>query len=79
MFYIGASTDTAPPITNLGNRWRLSVSSPSRFTSGKRAPVMHRIGGWVDPLAGTDILHTTKISWSYREPENGSSFAQSVA
>ena len=79
MFYIRASRDTALPITNLGNTSRLSVSSLSRFTSVGRAPVTHCIGGWVGPSAGPDTLDTTKISWSYREPEHGSSVAQPAA
>jgi hypothetical protein len=33
-----------------------SASRPGRFTSVKRAPGTHWIGGWVDPRAGLDDI-----------------------
>jgi hypothetical protein len=35
-----------------GGEW--SVSRPSHFAPGERAPVTHWIGGWVDPRASVD-------------------------
>jgi hypothetical protein len=42
-----------------GGEW--SVSRPSRFTPGERAPCTHWIGGWVDPRAGLDDVEKRKF------------------
>jgi hypothetical protein len=38
-----------------------SGSRPGRFTSGKRTPATHWIGGWVDPRAGLDDVEKRKF------------------
>jgi hypothetical protein len=42
-----------------GGDW--SASQPDRFTSEKRAPGTHWIGGWVDPRAGLDEVEKRKF------------------
>jgi hypothetical protein len=43
----------------VGGEW--STSRPGRFTSGKRAPGTHWIGGWVDLRAALDDLEKRKF------------------
>jgi hypothetical protein len=38
-----------------------SASRPSRFTTRKRAPGTHWIGGWMGLRAGLDAVETRKI------------------
>jgi hypothetical protein len=41
-----------PHFLDLGISWEWSVSRRGCFTTGKRAPGIHWIGGWVDSKAG---------------------------
>jgi len=47
-----------------GGEW--SASFPSHFMPGKRAPSIHRIGGWVEPRAGLNTVKKRKIPASAR-------------
>jgi hypothetical protein len=49
-----AQIDISLTLTLAGCEW--SASSLGRFTLGERAPVIHWIGGWVDPRVGLDDL-----------------------
>jgi hypothetical protein len=42
-----------------GGEW--SASRACRFTPGKRAPVTHWIGGWVDPRIGLGDVEKRKF------------------
>jgi hypothetical protein len=42
-----------------GGEW--SASRPGRFTSEERAPGVHWVGGWVDPITGLDDVEKKKF------------------
>jgi hypothetical protein len=44
-----------------------SVSRPGLYTTGRRAPVIHCVGGWVGPRADLDAVAKRKISCLLRE------------
>jgi hypothetical protein len=44
------------------NEGEWSVSCPGHFTSEKRAPGTHWIGGWVDPRDGLEAIEKRKTS-----------------
>jgi hypothetical protein len=43
----------------VGGEW--SASRPGRFTPGGKVTGTHWIGGWVDPIAGLDVVEKRKL------------------
>jgi hypothetical protein len=43
----------------VGGKW--SASRAGRFTPEEEAPIIHWIGGWVDPRAGPDDVDKRKF------------------
>jgi hypothetical protein len=64
-----------PRILMQGTIWRLSghLHAPAALPPGERVPSTHRIGGWVGPKAGLEVVAKRKKSYRYHCRESNPS------